>query len=200
MKIPSKPYLYIAVVLSAIPVGLSAHQSSFEELLKECASFDDDGQRHSCYDRVLRPDKTSAQSVAPATTEHGDKPEAVKPAQVQTELVKDKPVAAEDQPVAAEDQPVAVEDQPVAVEDFGLKEKQPRETVHITVTVNGIRKNLANRFVYTTTDGQVWVQIDTRRPRYDEVPFIAEIRTASLGSFYLKPQSYGFSVRVRREK
>ena len=86
------------------------------------------------------------------------------------------------------------------LEEFGLKEKESRESVSITVTVNGIRKNLTDHFIYTTTDGQVWVQIDTRRPRYDEVPFIAEIRTASLGSFFLKPKSDGFSVRVRREK
>jgi len=94
----------------------------------------------------------------------------------------------------------AAEAKPVAVEEFGLKQKQPRDSVSITATVNGIRKNLEGHFVYTTTDGQIWVQIDTRKPRYDEVPFVAEIRTASFGSFFLKPKSYGFSVRVRREK
>ena len=90
--------------------------------------------------------------------------------------------------------------EPMAGERFGLKEKQPRAAVSTTVKVKAIRKNLADRFVYTTQDGQIWLQIDTRRARYDEVPFDAEIRSASLGSFYLKPKSGGASVRVRREK
>ncbi len=148
-------------------------------MLKGCTSIDDDGKRLSCYDQVLRPDKVTDGNGLPATAENSDKPESVMPPEAQAEVVEDKPIA---------------------VEEFGLKQKQPRETVTKTVTVNGIRKNLMDRFVYTTTDGQVWVQIDTRRAHYDEVPFVAEIRTAAMGSYFLKPKSYGFSVRVRREK
>ena len=169
-------------------------------MLRGCTSIDDDGKRLSCYDQLLRPDKVTDGNVLPATAESSDKPESVTPSQVQAEVVEDRPAAVEEYGLKEKKPEEVVEDKPVAVEEFGLKQKQPRETVTITVTVNGIRKNLTDRFVYTTTDGQVWVQIDTRRAHYDEVPFVAEIRTASMGSYFLKPKSYGFSVRVRREK
>jgi len=177
--------MLITAVLCAAPPGLAAQQSNFEARLRACALIENDGQRLSCYDQILIPDKLTERTESPATIDSGDKPEAVKPPPSRAEKTESAEVA---------------EVKPVAVEEFGLKQKQPRETVNITATVNGIRKNLAGHFVYTTTDGQVWVQIDTRKPRYDEVPFVAEIRTASLGSFFLKPKSYGFSVRVRREK
>ena len=169
----------MSAVLCAIPMVLSAHQRNIEAMLTGCALIDDDMQRHTCYDQVLRPDKMTDRTELPATAENSDKPETVEPSHTQAEVVEIKPEA---------------------VEEFGLKEKQPRETVSLTVTVNGIRKNLTDRFVYTTTDGQVWVQNDTRRVRYDEVPFVAEIRSAALGSYYLKPKSSGVSVKVRREK
>ena len=179
IKIPKKQFVLMSAVLCAVPMVLPAHQSNIEAMLTGCALINDDGQRHTCYDQVLRPDKMTDRSELPATAENSDKPETVEPSQAQTE---------------------AVEIKLEAVEEFGLREKQPRETVSLTVTVNGIRKNLTDRFVYTTTDGQVWVQNDTRRVRYDEVPFVAEIRSAAMGSYYLKPKSSGVSVKVRREK
>jgi hypothetical protein len=179
IKLPTKCVILMSAVLCAVPMVLSAHQSNIEAKLTGCALIDDDGQRHSCYDQVLRPDKLTDRTELPETAEISDKPETVEPSQAPAK---------------------GVEVEPEAVEEFGLKQKQPREVVNMTVTVKGIRKNLTNRFVYTTTDGQVWVQNDTRRVRYDEVPFVAEIRSAALGSYYLKPKSSGVSVKVRREK
>jgi hypothetical protein len=179
IKLPKKCVILMSAVLCSVPMALPAHQSNIEAMLTGCALIDDDGQRHSCYDQVLRPDKLTDRTELPGTAENSDKPETVQPS-----------------PATAK----GVEVKPVAVEEFGLKQKQPREVVKMTVTVKGIRKNLTDRFVYTTTDGQVWVQNDTRRVRYDEVPFVAEIRSAALGSYYLKPKSSGVSVKVRREK
>ena len=178
-------FTLITMVLCTAPVMLFAQQSNIETLLRGCTSIEDDGQRLSCYDQILVPDKLTERTEPSVKADSGDKSEAVLLPQSQAEVAETKEVA---------------EAKPVADEEFGLKQKQPRESVNITPTVNGIRKNLAGHFVYTTTDGQVWVQIDSRKPRYDEVPFVAEIRTASLGSFFLKPKTYGFSVRVRREK
>jgi len=178
-KIPTIHLILTSAVLCAVPMVLPAHQSNIEAMLTGCALIDDDRQRHSCYDQVLRPDKVTDRTELPATAESNVQPGSVTPSQAPAEVVEVKPVA---------------------VEEFGLKQKQPREVVNMTVTVSGIRKNLTDRFVYTTTDGQVWVQNDTRRVRYDEVPFVAEIRSAALGSYYLKPKSSGVSVKVRREK
>ena len=208
-KKPKIHFMLMSTVLCVIPVMLSAQQNNIVDMLKNCASIDDDGQRLSCYDQVVRPDKLTESTDLPPTTNvvtsspvNAEEVE-VTSSQVQVEKVEVTPSqvqveAGETTPSQAQADVVKAE--PIVVDDFGMKEKQPKESVSITVTVNGIRKNLTDHFIYTTTDGQVWVQIDTRRPRYDEVPFIAEIRTASLGSFFLKPKSNGFSVRVRREK
>lgn len=184
-KIPTIHLLLLTTVLCTASSGLSAQQDNIETRLRACAAVENDGQRLSCYDQILVPDKLTERTEPPVKADSGDKSEAVLLPQSQAEVAETTEVA---------------EAKPVADEEFGLKQKQPRDSVNITATVNGIRKNLAGHFVYTTTDGQVWVQIDSRKPRYDEVPFVAEIRTASLGSFFLKPKTYGFSVRVRREK
>jgi len=200
IKKPTKQFPLFSVVLCSAPMILFAHQSDFETLLKNCASIDNDGQRHSCYDQVLRPNYETDGSQIPAAAETSDKPEPVSPSQAQRELEEGKAIEVE-KSGPQESQPVeVVADEPVEVEKFGLKEKQPRESVHITVTVKEVRKSLTNRYVYITTNGQVWMQIDTRNVRYHDVPFVAEIRSASLGSYYLKPESDGVSVRVRREK
>jgi hypothetical protein len=49
-------------------------------------------------------------------------------------------------------------------------------------------------------DIPAWLQTDQRTVRYGDVPFEAEIRPASMGSFFLRPVTGGASVRVRREK
>jgi hypothetical protein len=90
---------------------------------------------------------------------------------------------------------------PAANENFGLKEERPpKETNAVQVTVTSVRKNLTNRFIFETENGQVWLQTDQRTVRYGDVPFQAEIRPASMGSFFLRPVAGGASVRVRREK
>ena len=196
-------FMLITMVLCTAPAMLFAQQSNIEILLRGCTSIEDDGKRLSCYDGYMRPNNVARSSELPTITEPSGKPEAVTPSQSQVEVTEPS-VAAESSEVVeteeTEETAEKMEVEQLAVEEFGLKQKQPRESVNITVTVKGIRKNLNNRFVYTTTDGQVWVQIDRRGVHYDEVPFVAEIRTASLGSFFLKPKSNGVSVRVRREK
>ena len=101
----------------------------------------------------------------------------------------------------AEATSVPADDTPVANENFGLKAKRPpKEENAIQVTVASVRKNLNNKFVFETENGQVWLQTDQRKVRYRDIPFEAEIRPASMGSFFLKPVVGGVSVRVSREK
>ena len=104
-------------------------------------------------------------------------------------------------PSTVEVTPVLTDDASLTNENFGLKEQRPPKEVNtIQVTVTYVRKNLSNKFIFETEDGQVWLQTDQRKVRYGDMPFKAEIRPASMGSFYLKPDSGGVSVRVRREK
>jgi hypothetical protein len=127
----------------------------------------------------------------------------------ETAVVEAAPVietaAAEASPVndtpVAEVVPPSADDAPPADENFGLKEKRPpKETTTVQVTITSVRKNLTNRFIFETGNGQLWLQTDQRTVRYGDVPFEAEIRPASMGSFFLRPVTGGASVRVRREK
>jgi len=96
---------------------------------------------------------------------------------------------------------VLAEDAAVTDENYGLKEKRPpQEANTLQVTVTSVSKNLSNRFVFETESGQIWLQTDQRRARFEDTPFKAEIRPGSMGSFFLKPDSSTVSVRVRREK
>ena len=86
-------------------------------------------------------------------------------------------------------------------DDFGLKDQRPsKETATMRVTVISVRKNLNRRYIFETADGHTWLQTDQRTVRLADTPFTAEIRPASMGSFFLKPASGGVSIRVRREK
>ena len=68
------------------------------------------------------------------------------------------------------------------------------------VTVTAVTKNLLGKLVFETENGQVWLQVDQRVVRLDDTPFAAEIRPATMGSFFLRPDDGRVSIRVRREK
>jgi hypothetical protein len=185
-----RPVWLATAIFLTIPATGWAQSGNVEALLRGCADIAEDNRRLACYDQVLIPAKaaelpTAATRAATVTVPEeeavgtGAKPE------VQEQQVEK--VAAESAIPAAED-------------DFGLPQEQSRETVRRAVTVQSVRKNLEGRYLYTTDSGQVWLQIDTRKVRYGEVPFAAEIRSGSLGSCLLKPVSDGVSVKVRRER
>jgi len=89
-----------------------------------------------------------------------------------------------------------------ATAEFGLDEsKKPSSSPEsIRVTVVAVEKNAYGKLRYITGGGQVWQQIDQRTPRYSDLPFPVEIRTAATGSFFLQPQDGGIAVRVQRKQ
>ena len=173
--------LLLSAVCCAVPTVVSAQLSSVESLLRECAAIDHDRQRFACYDQVLRPRKLDQPEVRPDPAEAWESTEPVVPSEAPPTVV-------------------VAEEKPVVEDNFGLKEKSSKETVTRTVQIIGTAKNLTGKFLFRTEDDHVWLQTDTRNVRYDEVPFVGEIRTAALGSFFLKSMSSGVSVKVRRIK
>ena len=87
-------------------------------------------------------------------------------------------------------------------QQFGLSEvqKQPESLDSIKVVVVSVDSNAYGKLIFTTESGQVWRQTDQNRRRYRQIPFDAEIRKGSVGSFFLAPQSGGAAVRVKRSK
>lgn len=74
------------------------------------------------------------------------------------------------------------------------------EVDEVTLTVARASRGADGRWLITTSDGQVWRQIDADRGMKDPKPgSTLEIRRASLGSFFMKVDDQR-AVRARREK
>ena len=154
-------------------------QADNEDAIAKCARIASVGDRILCLESALR---------QPSHAENETPPAIIVPVNDQKKAV-------------AEAVPPNVDDATTVDENFGLKEKRPpKKTNAVQVTVTSVRKNLTNKFVFETEGDQVWLQTDQRKIRYGDVPFEAEIRPASMGSFFLRPFAGGASVRVRREK
>jgi hypothetical protein len=68
----------------------------------------------------------------------------------------------------------------------------------VPVVVIGMRKYPGRSATFTTDNGDVWVQIGAEGVYLPKVPFKAELRPASMGTFFLRPADYGWRVHVRR--
>ncbi len=174
-------------VLAAVPA-----LAENEDTIARCAKISSVGDRILCLEDALRESSKELAEIHP----EGDLA-----ATLTTDSVASPPFKSEVPPPAVEPEAVLAVASSPDTENYGLKEQQPpKETNTIQVTVTSVRKNLSNKFVFETEDGQIWLQTDQRTVRYGDTPFEAEIRPASMGSFFLKPASGGASVRVRREK
>lgn len=158
-----------------------------EDAIARCARIAAVGDRILCLENALRQSSHEAESPVVKATPPNE-----------TTSIEVAPVI---KTVASEAPLANAEDVPPTIENFGLKEKRAPDAANtVQVTVTSVRKNLTDRLIFQTEDGHLWLQTDQRSVRYRDVPFDAEIRAASMGSFFLKPVAGGVSVRVRREK
>lgn len=174
-------------VLAAVPA-----LAENEDTIARCAKISSVGDRILCLEDALRESSKELAEI------HPEGNLAAAPA---VESVASPPFESEVPPPAVEPEAVLSDASSPDTENYGLKEQRPpREMNTIQVTVTSVRKNLGNRFIFETEDGHLWLQTDQRSVRYEDTPFAAEIRPASMNSFFLKPDSGGVSVRVRRKK
>ena len=80
-------------------------------------------------------------------------------------------------------------------EASGTAAEQPQAT---SVMVIGMRKYPGRSASFTTDKGDVWIQIGAESVYLPKVPFEAELRPASMGTYFLRPSDYGWRVHVRR--
>jgi len=187
----SKYEYHVYAGLFVLVSGLPAYADN-EDVIARCARIASVGDRILCLEDALRQSSSElAQSQPEPKTPPAPAGQAATPAPYEDPLPGSTP----------EPRRQSTGDPVTTKESFGLKADRPaKDTNAIRVTVVSMRKNLGNKFVFETGDGQVWLQTDQRTIRYGDVPFEAEIRPASMGSFFLKPDAGGVSVRVRREK
>lgn len=87
----------------------------------------------------------------------------------------------------------------VQEETFGAKDSEPDIAIDkLGVTIERIEKDSSGKRYFYTTAGQVWKQ---QKPGSypSKVPFEAELKSGTLGSFFLVNES-GRSTRVKRIK
>ena len=172
-RIPRPALLFPVAALALGVTDVSAGES---DAARRCAAIAGNAERLACYDAVFGP---------PAA----ERPDATVQATSQV----------------AE----AAEPDGAALRDFGLSEADKRresakregtgQPESITATVQSIGRRPTGEQVVTTTDGQVWVEVEAysrARPQPGET---VVIRKAALGSFTLVT-SKGIGTKVRRVK
>lgn len=172
-----------------------------EEAIARCSKIASVGDRIICLENALR-------QVSPETDQAERSEEAVKPSDTDVPPDESQSSASVNQPTDIDSDLPDVETEstptdrgaPVSDDLEPKDQRPPKEIEAMKVTVTTLRRGLNNRYVFETTNGQVWLQTDQRNVRLGDAPFAAEIRPASMGSFYLKPDAGNVSIRVRREK
>jgi hypothetical protein len=82
---------------------------------------------------------------------------------------------------------------------FMTRGEQVEELDRIEGTIGSARQDPYGKWTIKLADGAVWKQIDTEKLRKKPEPGTkVEIRTASLGSYFLKVEGLG-SIRAKRE-
>jgi hypothetical protein len=151
--------------------------------IARCARIASTGDRIICLEDALR---------------RMDEPRARTSAETEGTATDDMPVS----DAAAPGEATGARPDARATAEFGFDESRRRSSFpeSIRVTVVAVEKNAYGKLRYITDGGQVWQQIDQRTPRYADLPFAVEIRTAATGSFFLQPLESGIAVRVQRKQ
>jgi hypothetical protein len=141
--------------------------------VRACAAIEAQHERLACYDSVVR-------------SENRDEPtQAVPVLERDAESSKGSVPRADAAPDAAD-------------AERAQKERDQDEAFWITVV--SVRHNLSGMSVFTTEGGDVFAQTSTEHMRYGDVPFRARLVPGSFGTYFLRAESGGRSVRVSRKR
>jgi len=163
--------------LFSILLAASAHADT-EDVISQCARFSSPDERILCLENALRQDSGSSVEIANAV-----------PTSEQT-IDAEETIALETDTHETE------------ISNFGLpdEQKNPDPVTSIEVVVVKISKTAYGKLIFTTADGQVWIQTDRNSPRYKSLPVDMTIRDGASGSYFIQPSSGGVAVRVKRRQ
>ncbi|MGV6819928.1 MAG: hypothetical protein ACWA5T_05455 [Parvularcula sp.] len=182
----------VLALAAAVPIFVSSAGASPIEAIRACRSIEGTEARLACYDNlaasleaVTATKATPMQAIAqPLAANQKTKPTAEQLAAIKQQMRMGT------LDLAALDPEVTV----LQRRDNGLVNKIEVRIIRIESLGNG-------RIRFVTADGQEWTQIESksvRLPRdFPSGGIRAEIRTAALGSFFLKLDTSNRSVRVR---
>lgn len=205
-----------AVTMTSLCVGLllaaigDATAQETPRDITECARIEDSKLRLACYDSFARkPGPAASSAASKRQTEAPERKAEPVPVPVSPAVP-----AAPAQAMPAErrtfDSPPpqpqirAVKPELTEREAFGsppkTREERREELNSIAVVISKGRQNHLGKWSILTEDGQIWRQTGKTKLRIRGFPARATIRKASLGSFFLRLEDGGPSIRVTRDK
>ena len=180
-----KTLIGVATLTLLVP---GAH-AAVDEAARRCAEIARDADRLACYDRLF----------APAT--HHDVAQSAAPTSNAAPPMEATPTSA-----AASTATAAVASDQLR-RDFGLsaadknartrQEERPADLDSISVTIQSVSRRSTGEQVFRTSDGQVWVEVESGSRVRVEPGDSVTIRKAALGSFVLVTSSKA-GTKVRR--
>jgi len=174
--------LFVALFAVAMTTPAAAQSPEEIEAIRRCSKIEDTGARYRCYDEVMR-----------SQTRNTQRPSLPVPGSAPAPEVQRNRGAAATAPAAT---PSATN----PAGHFGLKTPPPGEPDVIDVRIVEARKSVTGKWMFTTSDGQLWVQNDTKQAIYHHPEFNAKIKKGMIGGFFLNPEGPEKTVRVRRVK
>jgi hypothetical protein len=169
-----------ALLLSTQTASAQQQGTDRDAAPRACAQIQDDTDRLDCYDGVFR----RAEDRAAATPATREQQRASRPIEGAVRTAP-RPTATPT-PQTAD----AASNAPAA----GARAEPER----IPIVVVALRETRGRNIVFTTDDGNVWIQTDGRSNYYPNVPFQAALRPGAMSSYFLVPNERGRAVRVRR--
>ncbi len=155
------------VTVAAAPIMW--HGAVTAQEAASCAQIATAAERLACYDRALPPPEApSAPPIEPLPPTQPPKP--------------------------AQPSPLVEAASPATAPGSGADAERPEATAIVVV---GMRKYPGRSASFTTDKGEVWIQIGAESVYLPKVPFEAELRPASMGTYFLRPNDYGWRVHVR---
>jgi len=194
-----------AIALAACAALHAPHAVAQSQTAPRCPEIDNDAQRLACYDRALRP--APAPSTAPTATANTRAPAATPPQAVDpvaaapgrtltTENRATRPER-EVRESTASAPPAAPAAPSAATPRRAPAATQEQAPELVPIVIVQIRALPGRAATFVTDTGDTWIQTDNQR-LLPTVPFKAAIKPGSVSSFFLVPDDFARSFRVRR--
>ena len=168
----------VKLSLSALLVALCqpALAQTTSQDATTCATIENDGTRLACYDGLFRSKPEQADKGAKIAPGLPESPTPSKPQQPKADI-------------APSQDDVAI---------FGKREEYHKKVNIIHVEITEAYRDVYGKWVFITTNSQVWRQSDIKRATIPSLPAKATIKRGAMGSFMLKFEDRNRSIRVKR--
>jgi hypothetical protein len=156
-----------------------------------CAEIQSREARLECYDKAFTAPVEGSSAPAEARDSAAAAPAAAGPAATAEQAHGEALVPAAETGAGLETQVERVESDGVA-RDAKTPDSGPR-----SVLVEQLEYDLSGLAVMRTDDGTIFKQVSTQRARLPDVPFVARLRPASMGTYFLETDASRSRIRVR---